>query len=132
MSKITKRLLKHIDLKDNALVIEDKFGYLEDLSLVFENIFYVARFPPDFKAKNLIYRSDFFEVSILPIITNVFVDPFNVDKINEALPIVTKYHPNIIINDETIIDRNKSKTIWNIGYRPIDVFSNFQLWKKIK
>lgn len=132
MSKITKRLLKHINVSDNAIVIEQKFGYIEDLVQVFDNVFYISKFQPPIKVKNLIYRNDFSEVVNFPNITNIFLDPSNVSKINEVLPIITKYQPNIIINDETVIDRNKSKLIWDIGYRPIDVFFNFQLWTKCK
>lgn len=132
MSKITKRLLKHIEISDNALVIEDKFGYLEELSHAFDNIFYVAKFAPSLKIKNLIYRSDFSDISVLPNVTNIFTDPFNFNKLNDALPIITKYRPNIVINSEILIERSQSKTVWDVGYRPVDVFNNFQLWKKIK
>lgn len=132
MSKITKRLLKHIEISDNALVIENKFGYLEDLAKVFDNVFYVSKFPPDIKAKNLVYRNNFFEISILPCITNVFVDPFNFNKMNDTFPILTKYRPNIIVNSEILIERAISKSVWEIGYRPVEVFNSFQLWKKIK
>lgn len=132
MSKVTKRLLKYINVSDNALVIENKFGYLDDLVKVFDNVFYIARFPPTIKARNLVYRNDFFEISILPSITNIFVDPFNFNKINETLPILTKYKADIIVNSDVIIDRSLSKPIWAIGYRPIEVFHTFQLWKRIK
>lgn len=132
MSKITKRLLKHIEISDNALVIENKFGYLEDLVKVFDNVFYVSRFPPDIKAKNLVYRNNFFEISVLPSITNVFVDPFNFNKMNDIFPVLTKYRPNIVVNTEILIERPISKSVWEIGYRPIEVFNSFQLWKKIK
>lgn len=133
MSKFTKRLHKNgINTRDNALVIETRFGHIADLTEVFDNVFLISRHPIEFKSKNLVYRSDFSDIGVIPNITNIFVDPVNFIKLNDALPVITKYRPDIIVNSEHLIERSFSKSVWQIGYRPTEVFDKLHIWKKIK
>ena len=69
---------------------------------------------------------------MIPAISNIFVDPTNFIKINDALPVITKYRPDIIVSSEELIERTFSKSIWQFGYRPVEVFNTFHTWKKIK
>lgn len=133
MSKFIKRLTKNnINISDNALIVGERFGHLEDLVKIYETVFIVSKNPIIFKSKNLIYRHDFQDISVLPTITSVFTDPLNFEKLTHALPIITKYRPNIIVNSSTIIEKIYCKGVYQIGYRPVEIFNDYQLWKKIK
>lgn len=133
MSKFRKRLQKNnIKMADNALVIETRFGHISDLVDIYDNIFLVAKHPIKEKYRNLVYRKDFTDIGVLPSISNIFVDPIHFVQLNEALPIITRFHPNIVVSSENLIERNFSKSVWQVGYRPIEIFDKFHVWKKVK
>jgi hypothetical protein len=80
MAKFEKRLRKLSGYTENALVVGKAFGNLEHLLEIYTNVFVIDDAPPSVKARNLIYKENFNDLTTLTQVGAVFVD---LDKIDQ-------------------------------------------------
>jgi hypothetical protein len=132
MSKFQKRILKAHQPVVNALVVGKGFGYLSDISDLFNSVFVVDNEPPELKARNIIFREGSSPLEPLTDISAAFFDLEHVNTFSNVKNVLSKNRPVIFVEGNDIIDRDTSLEIWKLGYRPLLQQGFFHTWKKIK
>ena len=131
MSKFKKRVFKSGGNPLNALVVGSGFGRLEEITEMFKTVFVIADEYPNIRMKNVIFREDAFRLDLLSDVKSVFIDLDRVDYIENLEVILQRHTPNVFIEGDEVIDREKSKLLWKIGYRAVDKQGLFHTWKRI-
>lgn len=128
MSKFEKRLKKISKGVENAIVVGNAFGHLEELLLIYKTVFIVASSRPEIKSKNLVYREDFKDLSHLPEISMVFFDLDQVHHLNAVATVMTRYRPTIVIEGNDAIGRDLSKPLYDNNYRCTNLLGLYHIW----
>jgi hypothetical protein len=131
MSKFKKRVFKSGGSPLNALVVGTGFGRLEEITEMFKTVFVIADEYPEIRLKNVIFREDAFRLDLLSDVKSVFIDLDRVDYIENLEVILQRHTPDVFIEGNDVIDRDKSKLLWKIGYRAVDQQGLFHTWKRI-
>jgi hypothetical protein len=129
MSKFTKRLEKNSRVLENCIVVGSAFGNLESLCDIFNTVFVLSDGDRSFKRKNVVYREDFDDISILPNISVIFIDADKIDKIGKLKSAWTRYWPTIFIGSGEFIDRSYSKMLNGNHYEIVELYKDYQIWK---
>lgn len=132
MSKFAKRITKLVKEPESALVLGTGFGQLEEIVKIFDTVFVVGPVPPEFRAKNLIYRQDFHEIGQIGNPTAILVDNIQLHNLNQCVSLWARARPFILIEGNELVDREKTKLLWNFHYRPIEQLGFFHAWKMIQ
>lgn len=131
MSKFKKRIQKSFSTEVNVLVYGTGFGFLEDILDLFPSVFLIAK-EHAIKRKNLIFREEDNDISNISNIGIIFLDRSLISKIDYILPIIIKNRPIILIEGNTPIEREFSKSLYDNGYLCKDTQGFYHMWKKIK
>lgn len=130
MSKFTKRLSKLTkNSPQNALVIGEGFGFIEDIISIFQTVFVIDRNRPKIKSKNLVYRQNFDDLQTLVDITHVFFDLKNITDITYASPVFTRWKPFVIIEGNVIPSAEFTRPLINQGYKCYRLDGFFHPWE---
>jgi len=132
MEKFQKRLLKTKKNPQNAIVLGEGFGHLEDILEVFKSVFVFAPTAPKIKAKNLIFREHGAGKDFLNDISVVFVDRDKTKKIDDIVIILNKWHSLVVIEGDEVIGRDLSQTLYRTGYGAVEQQGYYHTWKKLK
>jgi hypothetical protein len=128
MSKFIKRIRKKKKHPENCVLIGDNFGHLDEFCDLFNNVFSLVVSDEQLKKRNLIYRQDFKELSIIPQIDFIFVDYIFLEKISEITNVIEKFRSTIYINHGCFLDEKFSKFFGKLGYEITDINNDHQIW----
>jgi len=132
MSKFLKQLQK-IDARfENAFVIGQGFGLVEQLLAVYKTVFVQDTEHPGIVAKNLVYRMPASDLNQLANISTVYVGLDNLDALDKIVPRLLQQKPDYFVEGNEVIGRDKSKAFYANGYRATSQQGLFHVWKKIK
>ena len=132
MTKFKKRITKNIRQPiQDCLVIGDSFGFFEDLLDLFDTVFVIYPNKTDFKAKNLIIRQKLESAFGLPRVSAVFIDLEHVNTFDELGPILTGAKPDLFVEGNTVILKDKTKNLYKNGYRAVAQLGWCHQWSKI-
>ena len=132
MDKFQKRVCKLSKQLENCLVIGQGFGHLDKLVEIFQTVFVIDECRPEFKARNLVYKEKFDDVHSITAITVVFFDLDKVSELEKVSEIWYRYKSVIIIEGDTPIGRDKSGSLYRLGYGCTSLQGYFHVWEKIK
>jgi hypothetical protein len=130
MTSLSKKIQKSKEPTKNAVVLGTAFDNLSDILEIFENVFVFSDQQPIIKKKNLVYRSTFDSLDTINEITHVFVDLNRVDDVPKIYSLLTRFHVNVLVEGEDLIERPQANVLWNIHYIPIETFKSHHLWIK--
>jgi len=131
MSKFIKRLKKTIGTAGNALVIGNAFGYFDQVPTNFKTVF-VHNDSIDFKGRNIVYIKSMQDIEISKSVHIVFLDLLYIKHIENIMGILTRQTPYLAVEGNSVIERPDVECLYRAGYRAIEQYGMFHLWKKIK
>ena len=129
MSKLIKRLRKLIKTPENAVVLGQGFGHMDIILNLFNTIFIFSWDKPTLKAKNLIFRENFDDLSPLDHVSMVFVDLNQLQHLEKIMPLCIRYRSLIIVEGNEVIGRDLSKVLYANNYRAVDQHGFYHVWK---
>lgn len=130
MSKLIKRIRKGDKTLENCLVIGTVWGDFPHVAENFRNVFVKITEKPYTKSKNVIIRSEFKEISILPIINYVFLDYDCFDHINSIEKVLTHHSPMIYIGHGEFLDKERTNYLRSLSYEIIELRKDYQVWNR--
>lgn len=128
MSKFIKRIRKIKKYPENCLLIGTEFGYLDEFCDLFANVFSLVVENQLPKKRNLIYRQDFKELSLISGIDFIFIDHQYLEKVYEIENVLTQFRCPLYINHGEFLDAKYSKFFGKAGYQIIQIEKNYQVW----
>lgn len=132
MTKFVKKITKGDKRHENCLVIGTVWGNLDDVSEVFDTVFMLNDNVQAFKKKNVVYREDFEDISMLPYITSVFIDIDQLDKLIKIENVIKKFKLMVYVNQGYHLAEHYHRFFNSRGYELIDMNKNYQVWKSKK
>ena len=128
MNKFQKRIAKNIKKSPiDCLIIGDGFMHLDDLIGMFKTVFLLDS-TKNIKAKNLILRKDVQSVFDLRDIGGIFVDLSKIEIIDSLSPLLSRSNPDVFIEGNDVIERQYSKTLYQLNYRAIAQLGYCHQW----
>jgi hypothetical protein len=131
MSKFLKRFQKVLPVSNNALVVCTGFGYIEDILLLYNNVFLIDDGTIQLNHKKLIRRQSFSDLTDLCKIDTIFLDLDQKDKLVKLRPILSRDQCYIVAQGETAITGDETAPLVQFKYKCISANSLFHIWKKI-
>jgi hypothetical protein len=128
MSKFIKRIRKIKKYPENCVLVGDDFGYLDEFCDLFSNVFSLIVSEKQLKKRNLIYRQDFKELSVIPQIDFIFVDYNFLEHVAEIVNVIEKFRCSIYINHGQFLNEKFSKFFGKLGYEITDINDHYQIW----
>ena len=132
MSKFKKRITKITDNLNNAVVYGTAFGKLEEITDLFNTVFIISNDPFRHRGKNLVYVPDLKDINDLYNITMTFVDLDKTDDMSVLIQLFTQGKSFILIEGNSVIERDKSKLLYKFGFRAVLQSKEFHVWNQIK
>jgi hypothetical protein len=130
MNKFKKRLTKIIGRPQNAVVVGQGFGQLENVLATFQTVFIFSWEVPDLRAKNLIFRENFNDLNPITDVSAIFID---LDQLQHLETISQIWHKNkcmILIEGYDPIGRNLSTALYRDHFRCTDQQESYHVWKQ--
>lgn len=128
MSKFRKRLQKVLGDTENALILGDGFSSVQDLCVLFQTVFVINPTWTGQKYRNLIYREDFGDLVQLPRISTVFLSPKDSQMLDAVAAVLNRWRPMVVIEGNEVIDRDKSKCLYENHYLAFSQNGSFHIW----
>ena len=132
MSKFKKRVEKLSRYTQNALIVGEGFGHIDEILEIFNNVFVVGTSLPDKKSKKLIYKESIDSLAKLTNINTIF---FDLQKIHLLYDLKFFWQNNnsvIMIEGNDPIEREFSKPLYDTGWRCTSLQSFFHVWEKLQ
>jgi hypothetical protein len=132
MNKFQKRLRKLQKHTENALVVGQGFGHLNEILEIYKTVFVINETHPGIKARNLIYRDNFNDINHMVELTVIIFDLEKVEHLDKLTQLWIRSKSLVIIEGNDPIDRSKSKSLYNTIWQCIELCGLFHVWEKIK
>jgi hypothetical protein len=132
MTKFVKKITKGDKAHENCLVLGNVWGNLDDVVEVFNTVFMLNEGEQPIRRKNVVYRQDFEDVSVLPYITSVFIDFGQLDKIIKIENVIKKFRLSAYIGHGYHLDNHYHRFFNSRGYELVEMNKNYQVWKTKK
>lgn len=132
MNKFQKRIQKISKSHENAVVIGDAFGNLEDLLNIYRTVFVLGGVRPEIKSKNLVYKESYQNLNNITLVSAIFFNLIDLDKLEEFKHFWQKNDSVVIIEGEEPISREFSKPLYSTGWGCTSLQGSFHVWEKIK
>lgn len=132
MAKFAKRLRKLSGYTENALVVGKAFGNLDQLLEIYTNVFVVDEDPPSTKARNLIYKENFDDLTTLTQVGAIFIDLDKIDKLDILEDFWQRHRSTIFVEGNDCILRHLSKPLFKTGWQCTSLQGIYHVWEKIK
>lgn len=129
MSKLAKRLRKLVKVPENSVILGQGFGQMDLILDLFNTTFIFSWDAPRIKAKNLVYRENFDDLSPLSGISMVLIDIDQLHHIDKIMPVCLRCRSLILIEGNEVIGRDLSKTLYVNNYRAVDQHGFYHVWK---
>lgn len=130
MSKLIKRLRKIGKNLENCVIVGDTWGENDAIIENFRNVFVKKTGEPHTRARNVILRDKFQEMSLYPLISHVFIDYENVDHLQSVEKVLTHFSPMIYIGHDKFLDKEISNYLNSLQYEIIELNKTYQVWKR--
>jgi len=132
MSKFEKRLRKISHSTNNCIILGTAFGYLEQILKNYKTIFVLGEPMPTIKAKNLIYKEEFVDLTSFTEIGSIFIDLEKLNHLDEIKIIWQRNESKVFVQGNDCIERNFSKPFYDTGWGCTSLQGFFHVWEKIK
>ena len=129
MDKFKKRLLKLSKHPQNALVIGNGFGRLNDVLDIFETVFIFSNDTIGIRAKNLIPKESINSILNAVNVTAILIDLEYLPLLEKTLPIWHRWHSLILIEGNNPIGRDKSQALYKNHYGCVELHGIYHVWK---
>ncbi len=130
MSKFRKRLTKISKNLHNCLVVGQGFGYLQELTNIYQTVFVIDSQRPEIKAKNLVFRNNFDDLSHMNEISAVFVDIAATEHLNKITSLWMRCNSMVIIEGDDPIERHLSGPLYQSGWNCTSKQGTFHVWER--
>lgn len=132
MTKFIKKITKLEKFHENCVVIGTVWGNLEDVCEVYDTVFILSDGEQTVRRKNIVYRENFEETSLLPYINSIFVDLDQLEKLIKLENVIKKFKLSVYINHGYHIDDYYHRFFNIRGYQLVEMNKHFQMWKPKK
>lgn len=132
MDKFQKRVSKLSKKLENCLVIGRGFGNLEKMTEIFETVFVIDSQRPEVKARNLVYIEKMDNLSPLVSITAIFFDLDTVSELDKYSEVWFRCRSLVLIEGNDPIGRDKSQSLYRLGYECTSLQEFFHVWEPKK
>lgn len=130
MNKFKKRLTKLVRDPQNAVVLGQGFGQLQNILEIFKTVFIFSWDTVSYKAKNLIVRENFQELTPLTDISMILVDLDQLHHLENLMPVWNRNKCLIIVEGNDPVGREKSGVLYQNHFRCIDQHGIYHVWKQ--
>lgn len=130
MSKLIKRIRKVDKNLESCLVMGSVWGEFSNIVENFKNVFVKITDKPYIRAKNVIARNTFEEMSLFPQINYVFIDYDCLSEIKSIEKVFTHYSPLIYIGHGEFLDKEQNRYLNSLSYEIIELRKDCQIWKR--
>lgn len=130
MDKFVKRIGKLAKHLENAIVIGNGFGNLPALLENFKTVFVIGGNYPETKAKNLVYRQDFNDLSYMNDITAIFIDLDRITDLDHVMHHAVRCKSSVVIEGNDPIGRDLSKPLYANHYECTVLQGFFHVWQR--
>lgn len=130
MSKLEKKLNKHVALLQNAVIVGQGFGHLSEILKIFKTVFVFSEQPPEIKNKNLVYRIDFSNIQLLPDISVIFVDRDQVSYLENFYILCNTKNLIVCVEGTSKVSQKFADSLRSAKYSILEQHKWFHIWKK--
>jgi len=132
MASFEKKIKKIIGRAENALVIGDGFGMLQDIVSLHNTTFIIEAEDRSLKSKKLIYRENFDYIETLYEIKAIYFNLDKIDRLEKLNNFWTRFKSVVIVEGNSIVDKKTMKALYNTGWVCTSVDKKFHVWEKRK
>ncbi len=129
MNKFQKRVKKLCKDPENCLVVGKGFGFLSEISEIYNTVFVIDDERPSLKLKNLVYRENSEDLVHITDISVIFFDLATTNRLNEFMNLAFKWKSVVVIEGNDPIGRDLSGPLYQTGYQCRDLQGHFHIWK---
>lgn len=130
MAKFNKRLSKISEKPlQNALVIGEGFGFLSNITEMFNTVFLINETKPELKKRNLVYKENYDDLHLLVDVSHVFFDLSKIKYINSAAPVFMRWKSLVVIEGNSIPNKEFTQALLNAGYKCYRLDGIFHPWE---
>lgn len=130
MDKFVKRIHKLAKHLENAIVIGNGFGNLHILLEHFKTVFVIGGTYPEIKARNLVYRQDFDDLSYMTEVTAIFIDLSRITDLENIMHHAVRCKSSVVIEGNDPIGRDLSKPLYGNHYECTSLQGFFHVWQR--
>ena len=132
MDKFEKKIRKLVKNPETALVIGNGFGILSNILSIHNSAFIIDSDNKDVKAKNIIYRENFDNLTAIYDIRVIYFDLNKIHLLESLQTVWTRHKSLVIIEGNEPIGRKFSKPLYNTGWGCTTIEKHFHVWEKIR
>lgn len=129
MNKFKKRLHKLSRNNANALVLGSAFGMLGQVIEIYDTVFVVSEVQPSIKAKNLIYKENFYKLDHIQNIASIFVDLKETNNLDKIQATWIKHNSIVFVEGNDKIDKFMAKPLYDVGWACTSHQGIFHVWE---
>ena len=129
MSKFAKRIKKLNKKCRNVLVVGNAWGNLTELVENFNSIFLIDDQKRIVRAKNVIYRENFDNISHIYDVDIILINLDHENRIAELLPVIKRSNPVIVTEGPEIISKENQKFLKSHHYEIVEIHKTYFQWK---
>lgn len=128
MTDFEKVILGTSTRRRNCIVAGAGLGYLDQLVASMQTVFLID-FPENApRARNVIYRTSFEGIDIVPDIDVVLLDYEQYRNLKWLRPILLKYRPPVFVQSQELWPVEHYKYFRSFGYGLVEFYTNIQKW----
>ena len=130
MSKFKKRISKLTrNPLQNALVIGEGFGHMENLLEIFQTVFVIDESFPKIRSKNLVFKENYDDLHLLIDISFIFFDISKINDINLLAPVFSRWKSIVVVEGNDQISRDYTQSLYNNGWKCTSQQGFFHVWE---
>ncbi len=130
MAKFNKRVSKTSKKSlQNALVIGEGFGYLENILQMFGTVFLINEKYPTRRARNLVYKENYDDLHLLIDVSHIFVDLKKITDISLVAPVFNRWKSLVLIEGDVIPNKEFTASLLHNGWKCYKLDGLFHTWE---
>jgi len=129
MSKFQKRLSKLLKNYENAVVVGQGFGHLDEIIEIFKTVFVISDLPPKIKSKKLVYREGFNNLSQISEVSIVFIDLIELHNLENVSQLWVRSKSFVAVEGNDPIGREFSKPLYSSNYHCTGLHGAYHIWE---
>lgn len=130
MSKFKKRISKLTrNPLQNALVIGEGFGHMENLLEIFQTVFVIDESFPKIRSKNLVFKENYDDLHLLIDISFIFFDISKINDINLLAPVFSRWKSIVVVEGNDPISRDYTQSLYHHGWKCTSQQGFFHVWE---
>lgn len=132
MTAFAKKVSKAVKRPENCIVIGNAFDHLAELSETFNTVFILSSGIQEFRGKNVVYRENFEDVSVLPPINAVFFNRETLEQLKFVDKVIEKNKSAIFIEGSDHIKEDYHIYMKKKKYKLVEIHKDHQRWERTK